>query len=153
MNDETEKFEQRLRQQPLRPIPAGWRTGILQAAQAAQSDARPVRSSRLRSNWIPSNWLQTISRELVFSLWPNSKVWAGLMALWLLIAGMKFSMRDTVTVAYAKPAAPSPALMAELKSQQRLFAELSGTELQTDADRPRNSPLKPHSGRSQFQMI
>jgi len=36
MNPEMEPFEQRLRRQPVKPVPAAWRAEILAAARAAQ---------------------------------------------------------------------------------------------------------------------
>ncbi len=151
MNRDPENFEQRLHRQPLRPVPAEWRADILQAAQVAQADARPHRSpARVRASW-----LHALSREFIVSLWPNSKVWAGLAAVWVLIAVLNFSMSDHTApvVATEKPLAPSAVQMAELRNQQRLFAELSGQTTSPDADRPKNLPPKPRSEHVGFRTI
>jgi hypothetical protein len=145
-NEETEQFEQRLSRQPLRPIPADWRADILKAAQANEKSARPSAANQ-------TGWRQVVGHKLKALLWPNPKAWAGLAAVWVLIAVINFSMRDTTPMTVEKSAPPSPAAVAELRSQQRMFAELSGQIEPQEADRQKNFPLKPHSQRTEFRMI
>ena len=149
MNDEKEPFEQRLNRQPLRPVPAEWRAGILRAAQAVQLNEESVRGPAAGQ----MGWRQVVGRELKALVWPNPKAWAGLAAVWALIAIMNFSMRDTTPQTAEKSAPPSPAAVAELRNQQRMFVELSGQGETQEADRQKNIPLKPHSERTKFRLI
>jgi hypothetical protein len=146
MNEETEQFEQRLSRQTLRQVPAEWRTGIMQATQANEKSARPSAVNQ-------TGWRQVVGRELKALLWPNPKAWAGLAAVWVLIAVINFSMRDTTPMTAEMSAPSSPAAVAELRSQQRMFAELSGQIEPQEADRQKIFPLKPHSERAEFRMI
>ena len=148
MNDESEQFEERLRQQPPRQIPAGWRAGILQAAQAVRVEGRSVRPARNHFDW-----LRAIRRELIFSLWPNSKGWAGVAAVWVLIAVFNFATRESDADAPVRAEVTSAQRMADLKLQQRFLAELASPVDSTDADRQKNSSLKPHSQHIGFRGI
>jgi hypothetical protein len=149
MNDEKEPFEQRLSRQPLRPVPADWRAGILRAAQAVQLNEKSLRLPAASQ----TGWRKVVERELRALVWPNPKAWAGLAAVWALIAIINFSMRDTTPQITEKSAPPSPAALAELRNQQRMFVELSGQDETQEADRQKNMPLKPHSEREEFRLI
>jgi hypothetical protein len=149
MNDEKEPFEQRLNRQPLRPVPAEWRAGILRAAQAVQVTEESVHLPAASQN----GWRHVVGRELRALFWPNPKAWAGMAAVWVLIAIINFSMRDTTPQIAEKSAPPSPAALAELRNQQRMFVELSGQGETQEADRQKNIPLKPHSERTKFRFI
>jgi hypothetical protein len=149
MMNENDPLEQRLRRQPLRQIPADWRADILQAARAAQSASQKTSSQANEK----SDWFSIIRRELKTLLWPNSKAWAGLAAVWIFIAVIHFSMRDTTTLAVENPAPPSPTMMAELKQQRLMFAELVGSTTPSESDRPRKFPLKPRSERGDIRAV
>ncbi len=84
MNDAP--FEKSLQSQPLRPIPPAWRAEIL--AAAAETPSQPEwKAGRIESWW----------RAL---LWPSPVAWAGVAAVWLLIAGLNyFTPGPTATVA------------------------------------------------------
>ena len=145
MNDETEPFERRLSQQPLRPAPADWRADILRAAQAA-GKAQPVMASQ-------SSWFSVTCRQMATLLWPNSKAWVGVAMAWMLIVAAKFSMRDTTPLAVEKQVPPSPTMMVEWHKQQRLLAELSGSTESPEADRPKKNPAKPRSEHTEFKTL
>lgn len=130
-------FEQRLKQQSLRPIPAGWRTEILEAG----------RGSRVESREQEQLWLSTFVSRLSTVLWPHPKAWAGLAAVWIFIFAVHFSIRDPAPVMAAKSVAPSPEVVAELKQQNRMFAELIGANDARDADRSKTFVPLPRSER------
>ncbi len=127
-------FEQRLRQEPLRPVPAEWREEILSAAQAAA--ARP---STLDPHSTP--WWRAM-------LWPCPQAWAGLAAAWLVILTLSFMMRDEPRmVARPDPVPPPTQVQAELKEQRRLLLELAGLREAGNAVRPASPATKPRSER------
>lgn len=131
-------FEQRLERQSLREIPGKWRAEILSAAREAQTPRH-------------SSWLSTLNQKLSTVFWPHPAAWAGLTAVWLLIFGVNFSIRDKAPAMAEKESPPSPEVVAELKQQQRMLAELIGTRDVSDADRSKFVPL-PRSERVEFLM-
>lgn len=144
MNDETEQFERRLKRQPLRQVPSGWRDEILAATRESKA-VHPASRIPHRS------LLSTINHQLSTLLWPHPKAWAGLAAVWVLILGLNVSMREPGPALTKKMVPPSPEVMVELKQQHRLFAELIGGNEVRDADRPKMLPL-PRSGR-RFEIM
>jgi hypothetical protein len=138
MNDETEQFERRLSQQPLRHVPREWRGEILAAARDEQASRHPSPATR-------HSLLSTINHQLSTLLWPHPKAWAGLAAVWIFIFAVNFSMRDPSPRIAEKVEPPSPEAVAELKQQQRLFAELIGANDLRDADRRRLFLPRPRS--------
>jgi len=89
---------------------------------------------------------------VLFSLlWPHPVAWGGLAAIWIFILAVNFSMRDQAPVMAEKTSPPSLEVAAELKQQQRLYAELigiTGTGDSSDADRPKVFIPKPRSERA-----
>ena len=134
-----EDFEQRLQRQPLRQMPGEWRGEILSAAKHA---SRPATRG---------SFLSTISYQLSTLLWPHPKAWAGLAAVWILIFAVDFSMRDTTPVMAEKAVPPSPEVVAELRQQQRMLAELIGSSQAREAELPRSLP-QPRSERVEILM-
>jgi hypothetical protein len=136
------EFEDRLRRQSPRPIPAAFREEILAAASQA-------RLSR-HSSPVTRHWLSTIHHQLSTLLWPHPKAWAGLAAIWVFIFVLNFSTRDKTPALAEKVSPPSPEVLVELKKQQRMFAELMGsTAMSSDADRQKFIP-KPRSERAEI---
>ena len=134
-----EDFEQRLQRQPLRQVPAEWRGEILSAAERA---SRPAPRA---------SFLSTFNLQLSTLLWPHPRAWAGLAAVWILIFCMDFSARDKMPVMAEKSAPPSPEMVAELKQQQRMLAELIGASQTREAEPPKFLPL-PRSERVEILM-
>lgn len=129
MNDE---FEQKLSRQPPQKIPGEWRGEILSAARAAVS--RPSTLDPRR------NWLSTLNHQLSTLLWPHPKAWAGLAAVWIFIFALNFSMRDKTPMIAGKILPPSPEVIAELRQQRLLFAQLIGASDVREAEPPKFSP-------------
>ena len=140
MNDEMENFERRLKQQPLRQVPAEWRAEILAAAQ----DAKEVRYPSVASR---HSWLSNLNAQLSALLWPHPRAWAGLAAVWILIFAVNFSIRDKAPVMAEKSTPPSPEVVAELKQQLRMLAELIGPREPNDADQSKSPAPRPRSER------
>jgi hypothetical protein len=138
VNNNDQQFEKRMSGQPLRAVPAEWRGEILAAARAAQAAPRPVPRASL---------LSTLNYQLSTLLWPHPKAWAGLAAVWVGIIALNLSTHEGSLRAAAKSATPSPAMVAELRKQQRMFAELVGSYETTEADRPRVFAPRPRSER------
>ena len=139
-------FEQRLRREPVKPIPSEWREQILTQARATQPETR---NSELGT----ASLLSVLWQRLV---WPNPKAWAGLAAIWLVILGLNLASRDSAprTEARMEPA-PNSELRRLLKEQEQLYAELIERPLRPVAaplaNRPKRIPPGPHSwGRDEF---
>jgi hypothetical protein len=143
MNEETEQFEQRLRRQSLKKIPGEWRAEILSATRGAQ----------ITRHASPASWLSTLNSQLSTLLWPHPKAWAGLVAVWVGILVLSLSQRDQSPVAVEKFSPPTPEVMAELRQQKLLFAELMGSPQTPDADRRKNVPPGPRSERVAMLMV
>ncbi len=149
------EFEQRLRRQPLKPLPGEWRADILAAVAAEVNRRQEVSrecdvSREFTFAATPHSWLSTLNHLLSTLLWPHPKAWAGLAAVWLVILALNFSMRDTGPVVAKKFTPPSPAVMAELRQQQRLLTELIGSAEMGVADRQRVLFPKPRSERAEM---
>jgi hypothetical protein len=130
------EFEQKLSRQSLRQIPSEWRAEILREGRRV---AVPNNKRDADTAFIPKlNWLAEI-------FWPNQKVWAGLAAIWIFIFVLNFSMRDKTPMAAEKVSPPSPEVVAELRQQRLLFAELIGSTETRIADRQKLFLPKPRS--------
>jgi hypothetical protein len=137
--NDMDEFEQRVSRQPLRQIPAEWRGEIL-AAALTPATLRPASRASLLSN---------IRAQLSAILWPCPEAWAGLAVIWIIVFALNYSMQDRVPVMAKKAPSPSPQMVAELKQQQQMFAELIGPAQLRDAERPKLVPL-PRSERIEF---
>jgi hypothetical protein len=135
------EFEQKLSRQPLKKIPGEWRAEILRAAESA---IRPQKRHRGGSNPNPIWWL----REL---FWPNPKAWGALAAVWIFIFALNFSMRDKTTMIAEKVSSPSPEMVAELRQQKLLFAQLIGSSDSREAEPPKFFP-RPRTERVEVLM-
>lgn len=133
----SDDFEKRLQRQPLREIPPEWREKILQGAETPRHSSSVIRHS----------FLSTLNSKLSTVLWPHPKAWAGLAALWLVIAVVHFASSDSTVQVAKKAEPPSPETLVILQQQQRLLAELVGPAAPRDADRPKPNTMQPRSER------
>lgn len=134
-----DEFEQHLRRRLMKPVPAEWRAEILSAA-ATQENRQSETSREFTFADTHRSWLSTINHQLSTLLWPHPAAWAGLAAVWIFIFAVNFSIRDRTPVMAEKSVPPSPEMVAELRQQQRLYAELMGTAPSSDANRPKDTP-------------
>lgn len=143
----SEDLEQKLSRQPLRTVPPEWRTEILSAARAAVPQPHASRPA-------PRSVLSTINHHLSTLLWPNQKAWAGLAAVWVVILFLNHASKDDSAPTLAKKSeAPSPEIIAELKKQQKLYAELTGINEPKEADRPRETLNRPRTWRVEIVAV
>lgn len=149
-------FEQRLRRQPVKKVPEAWRADILSAARQARPihhSSFVIRHSLAASERSGGGWLSTFNYRLSTLLWPHPKAWAGLAAVWVVIVALNFSIRDKPPVLAQKSAPPSPEMVAELKQQRKMLAELIGPAELSVADRQRFLSPKPHSQRMETLAV
>lgn len=135
-----DELEQKLSRRPLRTLPAAWRAEILSAAREAEVAVPTLRVAH-------QSWLSSINSQLSTLLWPHPKAWAGLAAVWVCIGVLNFSTRDTSPRLAEKSVPPSPEMIAELRQQQRLFAELVGPREEPVADRSKTYAPRPRTWR------
>jgi hypothetical protein len=130
MNDD---FERQIQRQPLRQISGEWRAEILrEGRRAAVSEIRDADTASF-PKW---NW-RTALTEI---FWPNQKAWAALAAVWIFIFALNFSIRDKMPMVAEKVSPPSPEVVAELRQQKLLFAQLIGSSDAREAEPPRFFP-------------
>jgi hypothetical protein len=130
------EFEQKLSRQSLKQIPGEWRAEILAKAESAIA---PQKRNQDGSNPNPILWL----REL---FWPHPKAWAGLAAIWIFIFIVNFTIRDKTPMIAEKVSPPSPEVVAELRQQKILFAQLIGSSDARETESPKFFP-RPRSER------
>lgn len=137
--NDMDEFEQRLSRQPLRQVPAEWRGEIL-AAVLAPAVLRPVPRASL---------LAIFRAQLSAILWPCPEAWAGLVAIWIFVFALNYSIQDHAPVMAKKAPSPSPQMVAELKLQRQMLVELIGPNQAGEAEPPKFLPL-PRSQRVEF---
>jgi hypothetical protein len=119
-------FEKQLERQPLRTVPADWRTGILQAVRES-SHLQPSTNRAQPTMW----W-----REL---FWPCPQAWAGLATAWVVILLIHFASAERNEPIAEAEAPPSSQEIVVLKEQKQMMAALMET-----FDQPAGEPPKPY---------
>jgi hypothetical protein len=119
----TDDFEKRLQQQPMRQVPTEWRAEVLQAARTA---ANSNHESRITNH---ESFLSTLNSQLRALLWPCPQAWAGLAAVWVAIFALNFSTHEP-RVVVKNNSAPHPretqtALLDQRRELNRLLDSLS----------------------------
>jgi len=137
----TESFEERLRTQPLRQIPAEWRKEILTAAQAAAPSRRvsPVAHS---TPW----WFEL--------LWPSPTAWAGLACVWLVALALNMAAGPAATEyrMTGQTQQPSQEITVTLAQRRQELAQLLSQSSETAIEPPRTVPPGPRSERNLTTM-
>jgi len=141
MSDEFKQFEKRVKDQPLRHVPAEWRDEILSTVDKTQT-------ARSRQPQAGRSFLSLFGFQLRSILWPHPVAWGGLAAVWIFIGAAHFSMRDQAPALAEKTSPLSPEAVAELKQQKQLLAELIGaSDTSSAADKQKTFVPKPRSER------
>ena len=134
------EFERKLQATRLKGLPAEWRGEILAAARslAPTPATQPVKASVQVAGW----WSGFIR---IFDPYPRA--WAGLAAVWLVIFGLSQAGSPGGQKPAAMAAQVTPEMLADLKPQQKLYAELLGSHPGTQA-KPHLDPAdRPHTWR------
>jgi hypothetical protein len=135
----TDDFEKKLQQQPLRRIPGDWRDAILRTAkQRTSAPAQSPAPALIRAVLIA--W-----RELVR---PCRYAWSGLAALWLIfwVINSHTQSADTGRRQFASSRSNSERVQL-LEEQRRVLAELTGPIDLSAAEPMRRVHPKPRSER------
>jgi hypothetical protein len=133
----SDDFEKRLQRQPLRQLPSEWREQILQSAEPPRHSSSVIRHS----------FFSTLNSKLSTVLWPHPKAWAGLAAAWVMIVAAHFASSDSSLKVARKAEPTSPEVLVILQQQQHLLAELIGSTMPREADRPKRNTAQPRSER------
>jgi hypothetical protein len=137
MNREAQ-FEQLLRRQPPREIPAAWREEIL-AAAAIHGRALPAREPDFAARW------RLRLREL---LWPCPQVWASLATVWVAILAINFATAEATPQAEIRRVeSPAPERWQMFRQQQQMLAELGGPTERVERDSTKPAIPQPRSQR------
>jgi hypothetical protein len=136
------EFEQKISRQPIKAIPGEWRAEILAVTDVSWR----TKSDRKLT------FAATLKLRLREIFWPAPVAWVGLAAIWIFILAVDFSMRDKSGMVAEKVAPPSPDVIAELRQQRLLFAQLMGSTETHDADRQKSFLPRPRTERS-FEML
>ena len=126
MNDD---FENQLQRQPLRELPAEWRSQILGAA----AGSTPRSKSATAMDWV-AGWL-----------WPHPRAWAGIAAAWVLILLLHFTSPDEPHFA-ERSGSMTVQSLAAMQRQTLVMAQLLGS---LDADNQPAAAIAPPKPRSE----
>jgi hypothetical protein len=145
----SDDFEQRLQRQPLRQVPAAWRTEILrEGRRVAVPNFRDASMASL-----PVQLLSTLNAQLKTLLWPNPLAWGGLAAVWALILALNVFTSDKPQATARQTAPPSPEMITALKEQRRELAQLVGLDVPMVVAEPKSFLPRPRSERREGIML
>jgi hypothetical protein len=144
----SDDFEKRVQSQPMRQVPVEWRQEILSAALQAAAPQHATRNTQ-QAHAAPS-LLSTFCQQLSAILWPHPAAWAGLAAVWLLIAGLSLSTRTAAPQLARRTSPLSPQVVMAFREQEQVLAELIGPPEAPAAMRPK--PAAVPQPRSEYQQ-
>jgi hypothetical protein len=92
-----------------------------------------------------SLFLGCLNKSWLELIWPCRRTWAGLAAVWVLLAVINMSQRDRSSAVMAKSATPT-AMLLTFRDQQKMLNELFADHaLPGEAVRPRSFSPKPRT--------
>jgi len=139
-----EDFEKKLKQRPMRPVPAEWRAEILAAAKAAACASSRDAARKTAPLFIISSYLSNI-----FCLRPGAL--AGLAAAWALILIFHLSTHDGSSVT-ANSAPVSQEVITQVREQRLFYAEMVGLPEPRDVE-PRKAFLSRPRSEGRCRMM
>ena len=113
-----EDFEQQLKRQAIRQVPKNWRGQILSAAQRAHELSQPAAETPRRTI------CYSLKSHLLACFWPSPGAWAGLAAVWIVIAIMNIKTGGRVNIVSGASSAETRELVISWKEQERLLSEI-----------------------------
>ena len=129
-------------------VTTGLTRGERTAALWNQIEQRVITAAEAESR---RRWMPQFSRRMSWwreSLWPSPQAWAGLAAIWVLLAGVSFAMREPASLAATHQSPPpSPELRQILQQQKLMLAELGGMPERFNREQPETPAPKPRSQR------
>ncbi len=92
------------------------------------------------------------------ALWPWRRAWLGMAAIWVAILAFGLAARDTSSTTSASPPRPDPEVLAVLREQKQLLAQLLGPEalpliLQLQIPGPRSAVEPPPGGNAKTRRL
>jgi hypothetical protein len=141
MNNDAQ-FENRLRRQTVKPIPAAWREEILDATRLASASVHTPRPTS-------GGLFASLRQYLSFLFLPQRAAWAGLATVWVVIIALNVAAHDDSPGVQGSRAANavSPETLQVLQQQRLLLAELVDLPENHPANRPKSPPPGPRSQR------
>jgi hypothetical protein len=109
---------------------------------------RAAHKSSSARTFSPGSIVWNIWHEL---FWPSRHIWAGLAAVWVLILAANVSMcanSQTVVAQYS----PTPEMISSFRQQEKILAELIGSNEPRAARPPKVFPPQPSSER-RFEIM
>ena len=141
-----EDFEHQLTQQPLRRIPAEWRSEILSAArQAARTGCE-----RSATETVHRSTFSAFRFRLSALLWPCPQAWAGLGVIWLGILALHIASLPESQLSAKNTASRQTVVLMTMVEQRRYLYELLGPMDKPKAEATKAVVPRPRSERRIF---
>ena len=92
------------------------------------------------------------------AFWPWRRAWLGMAAIWVAIFAFGLAARDTPSTTSARSPRPDPEVLAVLREQKQLLAQLLGQEalpliLQLQVPGPRSAAEPPPAGNEKARRL
>ena len=142
--------EQKLEARMKAGLNRGQRTAALWA-ELERSVTAASRGTELPRTGQAGGWLSilaALAAQVQASLQPSRRAWAGLAAVWVVIAGLNFAGRDGEGARLAEKQLPgSSEVSFAVKQKRLLMADLAALAEPASADKARVAPPSPRSDR------